>query len=78
MAVSHIGHNLDEVFPVQEELGASSSGWPSGWWMAAGLVGVAVLAVVAPWIVAANRLLAPGPILPAGAGRGRAAGASRC
>ena len=63
VAVSHIGHNLDEVFPVQEELGGRLFRLAKRLVdVAAGLVGVAVLAVVAPWIVAANRLLAPGPI----------------
>ena len=63
VAVSHIGHNLDEVFPVQDELGGRLFRLAKRLAdVAAGLMGVAVLAVVAPWILLANRLMAPGPL----------------
>ena len=63
VAVSHIGHNLDEVFPVQEELGGRLFRLVKRLTdVAAGLVGVAVLALVAPAVLLANRLMAPGPL----------------
>ncbi len=62
VAVSHIGHNLDEVFPVQEQGGRLYRLFKRLTDVGVGLAGVGVLAVVAPWVLLANRLVAPGPL----------------
>lgn len=61
--VLHVGHNLEEAFPTQDDVGVRLNAiFKRVTDVTAALVGLAALAFVLPWVALANRLGSPGPL----------------
>lgn len=61
--VLHIGHNLEEVFPVQEDVGTRLYAIAKRVIdLTVATVGLAALGVIMPWVMLANRIASPGPL----------------
>ncbi|HHY55683.1 MAG TPA: sugar transferase [Chloroflexi bacterium] len=61
--VLYIGHNLEEAFPVQDDVGVRLNAILKRVIdLAVALMGLAVLGGLLPWVALANRIASPGPL----------------
>jgi lipopolysaccharide/colanic/teichoic acid biosynthesis glycosyltransferase len=61
--VLHVGHNLEEAFPIQDDVSVRlNTIFKRVTDVTAALVGLAALALVLPWVALANRLGSPGSL----------------